>query len=99
MGYAEHAEELDFYTNYCGDLYQRVMNEIHKNLPAKDFEFSDEIEQHYYCANSGLLAGSGCSVGGAGWYKSEAVPATCTACHSRPSTLPENPEGGAAEAE
>lgn len=81
MGYAQHAEELDFYTNYCGDLYQNVMNEIHKDLPAKDFEFSDEIESHYYCSRSGQLAGSGCPVGGLGWYKSEAVPARCSGCY------------------
>ena len=54
------------------------MNEIHRDLPAKDFEFSDEIESHYYCAGSGLLAGSGCPVGGLGWYKSDAVPARCS---------------------
>ena len=98
MGYSEHPEELDFYTNYCGDLYQNVMNEIHENLPAKDFEFSDEIEERYYCANSGLLAGSGCPVGGAGWYKKEAVPSTCTACRKRPAPAPEADAGGGADA-
>lgn len=98
MGYSKHPEELDFYTNYCGDLYQNVMNEIHKNLPAKDFEFSDEIEERYYCANSGLLAGSGCPVGGAGWYKKEAVPSTCTACRKRPAPAPEADAGGDADA-
>lgn len=81
MGYAKQAEELDFSTNYCGELYQTVMNEIHKNLPAKDFEFSDEIVKKSYCANSGLIAGSGCAVGGTGWYKTEAVPSTCTSCY------------------
>lgn len=90
MGYAEHAEELDFYTNYCGDLYQNVMNEIHKNLPAKDFEFSDEIESHYYCSRTGLLAGSSCSVGGLGWYKSEAVPSTCTSCYGYSAVVPDD---------
>ncbi len=80
MGYAQHAEELDFKTNYCGQLYQTVMNKIHENLPSKDFEFSDEIEQHEYCAESGLLAGAGCTVGGKGWYKKEAVPPVCRNC-------------------
>ncbi len=80
MGYAEHAEELDFSTNYCGQLYQNIMNEIHQNLPAKDFEFSDEIVKKSYCAKSGLIASSNCAVGGTGWYKTDAVPSTCTAC-------------------
>ena len=80
MGYAEHAEELDFSTNYCGQLYQNIMNEIHQNLPAKDFEFSDEIVKKSYCAKSGLIASSNCAVGGTGWYKTDAIPSTCTAC-------------------
>ena len=80
MGYAQHAEELSFSTNYCGQLYQNVMNEIHKNLPSKDFDFSDEIVKRSYCAKSGLIASSGCAVGGTGWYKTDAIPSTCTSC-------------------
>ena len=80
MGYAEHAEELDFSTNYTGKIYQNVMNSIHKNLPSKDFEFSDEIVRRDYCARSGLIASSGCAKGGTGWYKKEAIPSTCTSC-------------------
>ena len=57
------------------------MNTIHKNLPAKDFDFSDEIVKKSYCAHSGLIAGSGCTIGGTGWYKTEAVPSTCTSCY------------------
>ncbi len=95
MGYAQHAEELDFSTNYCGQLYQTVMNKIHTNLPSKDFEFSDDIEAHSYCANSGLLAGSGCPVGGTGWYKSESVPSTCTGCYFSAVTPEETPDAPA----
>ena len=81
MGYAKQAEELDFSTNYCGELYQTVMNKIHKNLPAKDFDFSEDIVKRSYCEHSGLIAGSGCTVGGTGWYKTEAIPSTCTSCY------------------
>ena len=91
MGYAEHAEELDFRTNYCGQLYQTVMNEIHKDLPAKDFEFSDEIVKRSYCAKSGLIASSGCAVGGTGWYKTESVPSTCTSCSGMAETTTKKP--------
>lgn len=91
MGYAEHAEELDFSTNYCGQLYQNVMNEIHKNLPAKDFDFSDEIVRRSFCAKSGLIASDGCATGGTGWYKTDAIPSTCTAC----SGMADAPEEGA----
>lgn len=80
MGYAEYAEELDFSTNYCGKIYQNVMNQIHKNLPSKNFEFSDEIVKRSFCAKSGLIAGAGCATGGTGWYKTDAIPSTCTSC-------------------
>lgn len=82
MGYSEHAEELNFSTNYCGQLYQTVMNNIHKNLPSKSFEFSDEIVKRTYCTKSGLLASSGCSSTATGWYKEDSLPSTCTVCRA-----------------
>ncbi len=93
MGYAEHAEELDFSTNYCGQLYQNIMNDIHKNLPAKEFEFSDEIVKKSYCAKSGLIASNNCAVGGTGWYKTDAIPSTCTACSGMAETTTPPAEG------
>lgn len=98
MGYAEHAEELDFSTNYCGKLYQTIMNEVHKNLPAKDFEFSDEIVKRSYCARSGLIASSGCAVGGTGWYKTDAIPSTCTSCSGMASTTAASADNNVAAA-
>lgn len=79
IGYAEHAEELSFSTNYCGELYQTVMNKIHKNLPAKSFEVSDDVVQKYYCTRTGHLAGASCP-SAAGWYKVDSIPSTCTTC-------------------
>ncbi len=99
MGYAEHAEELDFSTNYCGVLYQNVMNAIHEDLPAKDFEFSDEIVKRSFCAKSGLIASSGCATGGTGWYKTDAIPSTCTACSGMAETKPAEDQAAAAQGE
>lgn len=79
MGYSEHAEELSFSTNYCGQLYQTVMNDIHKNLPSKSFEFSDEIVKMSYCTRTGLIASSSCP-SAVGWYKTDSIPSTCTSC-------------------
>ena len=79
MGYSKHAEELDFSTNYCGQLYQTVMNDIHRNLPAKSFEFSDEIVSKSYCTRTGLIASSSCP-SSVGWYKNDSIPSTCTSC-------------------
>ncbi len=80
MGYAEHAEPLNLGTNYCGKIFQSVMNKLHENLPAKDFEFSEDIVRKSYCSRTGLIAGKGCGVGGAGWYKTDSIPSTCTSC-------------------
>ena len=50
-----------------------------EKIPAS-FEFSDEIVKRSFCAKSGLIASSGCATGGTGWYKTDAIPSTCTAC-------------------
>ncbi|MCD7774698.1 MAG: transglycosylase domain-containing protein [Clostridiales bacterium] len=78
MGYSEHAEALDFSTNYCGLLYQTVMNKIHANLPSKSFTYSDDLVQMTYCTSTGLIASSSCSSTATGWYKEDSIPATCT---------------------
>ncbi len=79
MGYSKHAEELDFTTNYCGQLYQRIMNDIHKNLPSKSFEFSDDLVKMSYCTRTGKIASSACPKA-VGWYKADSIPPTCTSC-------------------
>ncbi len=91
MGYSEHAEELDFSTNYCGKLYQTVMNEIHADLPTKSFEYSDEIVKKSYCTSTGLIAGSSCTSVATGWYKKDSIPSTCTNCSAKA----EEPDEGA----
>ena len=84
MGYAEHAEELSFSTNYCGQLYQNIMNKIHKGLPSKTFEFGDDIVRRSYCTHTGLIAGSKCESTATGWFKKDAIPSTCTNCSAGP---------------
>ena len=37
------------------------MNRIHKSLPDKEFEQPSTVKRTAVCANSGLLAGTGCS--------------------------------------
>lgn len=88
IGYAEHAEQLGFSTNYCGELYQTVMNTIHKNLPAKSFEFSDDVVEKYYCTRTGRIATSACP-SASGWYKVDSIPSTCTSCGAHVSADPE----------
>ena len=79
IGFSQHAEELNFSSNYLGDIYVNAMNSIHKNLPAKSFEFSDDIVQRSYCTNTGRLANSGCP-SATGWYRTDSLPPTCVNC-------------------
>ena len=88
MGYSEYAEELDFSTNYCGKLYQTVMNEIHADLPTKSFEYSNEIVKRTYCQETGLIAAAKCEKTATGWYKKSSIPSTCTECAT---AVPEDP--------
>lgn len=80
MGYAKNPEALSFSQNYCGVLYQTIMNSIHKNLPSKSFSYSDELVKRTYCTKTGLLASSSCSSTATGWYKADNIPSTCTSC-------------------
>lgn len=84
MGYSEYAEELDFSSNYCGLLYQSVMNTIHADLPTKSFEYSDEIVKRTYCTETGLIAGKKCASTATGWYKKSNIPSSCTECEKEP---------------
>ena len=51
-------------------MWGGVMSQIHKKLPAKNFEFSKDVQCKLYCSETGLLANTGCPISGYGWYKS-----------------------------
>lgn len=42
-------------------LWKKVMERIHQELPAADFQMPSNIQQATVCAESGLLAGPGCT--------------------------------------
>ena len=42
-------------------LWRNVMNRIHEDLPDRDFEQPSTVERTAVCAESGLLAGRGCT--------------------------------------
>lgn len=78
MGYSDNPEALSFSTNYCGELYQRVMNDIHEDLERKSFTFDDNIVQREFCADTGLLATSSCWDTDMGWFRKDALPDKCS---------------------
>ena len=59
-------------------LWGSIMQEVHKDLPKKDFPLCSEVEIYHYCAETGLIANSGCPIGDTGYYKKSYKP-RCTA--------------------
>ena len=77
--------------NPAAKIWSLVMNEVHKGLEKKDFEFGGDLVQRSFCSETGLLAGPNCTATGYGWYISSKLPATCDGSgHKAPA---ENTEG------
>ena len=49
------------YRNFHKTLWTNVMNRIHANLPNVSFKMPDTVKEVTICAESGLLAGIGCT--------------------------------------
>ena len=58
-------------------MWGTVMQQVHKNLPKKEFPSCSYVTIRHYCAETGLIANSTCPVGGTGYYKQSYLPA-CT---------------------
>lgn len=65
--------------NPSGNIFKRIMNEIHEGLPSKEFPKSANVVERKYCMETGLLATDSCPSTRTGWYNKETLPATCTA--------------------
>lgn len=72
-------------------IWKNVMVDIHKDLPAKDFELSDNVQALEYCTVSGLLKSSSCTSVATGYYKENAKPEICNV-HGGSTSLSPLPE-------
>ena len=63
---------------YINTLWTNVMNRIHEDKAAKNFEVPDSVEKVQICSSSGLLAGTGCPVETEYFAKGTAPTTTCT---------------------
>ena len=80
FGYDQN-KQVNVSSNPAGMIYKTVMDRVHKNLAAKDFEkYTDKVVQRSYCTISGLLAGDGCTSTASGWYKTSNLPSQCAGC-------------------
>ncbi len=77
--------------NPSGKLFKKVMDELHKDLPEREFPKSSIVTEKKYCRVTGLIAGEKCYSTGVGWYSLKNMPQTCTSCTGAPPvTDPEN---------
>lgn len=59
----DQPKSLEFLTYHpCMPVWKKVMDEIHKNLPAKNFDMPSTVEKANVCAATGRLPSQGCSV-------------------------------------
>ncbi len=70
--------------NPSGKLFKKVLDEVHKGLPEKEFPKSNIVSEKKYCLKTGLLASETCYSTGMGWYSLKNLPQTCTSCKGAP---------------
>lgn len=64
--------------NPAGTIYKTVMDKIHAGLDtSKQFEYTGNAVQKYYCTSTGKLASSGCS-SALGWFTEANLPGYCS---------------------
>ena len=87
-GYDVSAELSDDQRSYYQVLWRNVMNRIHANLTDKEFEMPKSVQSVRICADSGLLAGTGCTVT-TEYYSLDNMPTTrCTQHVPKPTPTP-----------
>ncbi|MEG2597170.1 MAG: penicillin-binding transpeptidase domain-containing protein, partial [Oscillospiraceae bacterium] len=76
-------KQLPYKSIYDPDtIWKNVMQDVHKGLPVKDFEQSDQVLELEYCTYSGLLKSSHCTSTAKGYYKASAKPKVCDVYHT-----------------
>ncbi len=80
FGY-DYNKEIHASGTPAGQIFENVMNRIHKDLPEQAFEkHGAKVARMSYCTASGLIAGETCAETASGWYKTSNIPAVCKDC-------------------
>lgn len=77
-GYDSNLAITKAYEKTALKMWGNVMKIIHEDLAVKDFEDSKYTQIRMYCAETGELATTACTIGGYGWYKTSGQK-TCSA--------------------
>ncbi len=88
FGYDNNQVMINSQTGYALNLWNQAMKALHENLPIKEFEMPESVEEHKYCTATGKLATDDCPSTDTGWYKKEFMPGYCEKHVSTPVTPP-----------
>ena len=82
------------------NLWKKVMDRIHADLPYVDFEIPSTVKQATICTSSGLLAGSGCPTR-TEYFETSTIPTVrCTRHYVAPTPPPlPSPEASPSDSE
>lgn len=58
-------------------IWKNVMADVHKDLPEKEFQLAEGMQELQYCTANGLIASEKCPKKATGYYKSDNIPETC----------------------
>lgn len=90
-GYDTNEYLLDDCKNFHKTLWTKVMSRVHAELPYKDFEVPSNVQQATICAESGLLAGLGCTTK-TEYFETSTIPTVRCTQHYVPPTPEPTPE-------
>jgi len=62
-------------------IWKKVMSEVHKKLPKKEFALSENMQKLQYCTATGLIATNNCPKQATGYYKPDNIPEVCAVKH------------------
>lgn len=77
MGYAPKRQPINYISFPTPIIWHNVMQPLHEGLEVKDFEYSPNVVEKAYCAESGDLASDSCPGRLNGWYKATNIPDVC----------------------
>ncbi len=86
FGYDNNQVLLKSQTSYARSLWDKAMQELHKNKQILTFKKPKGVSKEKYCTATGMLATVACKSTDTGWYKDTNKPAYCTTHVGEPLT-------------
>ncbi len=69
-------------------LWKNIFGDIADAGTRTEFPECEDVQELYYCSNTGLIASGSCPTGNKGYYKSSNIPPMCSKCGKREPAAP-----------